>query len=226
MANDAGDKRWTPTFERLPAEKRGRVVAAARRAFAAHGFAGANINHIADEAGISVGSMYKYVRTKEDLFLALIEESHSEIETVVDAILAAEPGFPGRVRALLEAAVATSIEDPDSVRLYIACTTEELSPLASRLTSRIEAVTAERYRAMVAEAQAKGELDPSLDPGWAALFLDDILLMTQFSMGSLYYRERMRLFLGRTADELAPGEYVGRLHERIMQGLAPRRLSP
>ena len=222
MQEEKNEKRWTATFERLPDEKKLRVILAARKAFAAHGFAGANINLIAEDAGISVGSMYKYVRTKEDLFLALIEESHAEIESVIDGILAAEPNFAGRLRALLEAAVKTSLEDPDSVRLYIACTTEELSPLAGKLTSRIESASAGRYRAMIAEAQAKGEADRSLDPAWAAFFLDDILLLAQYSMGSLYYRERMRIYLGRTFEDLGPGEFVATLHERLMRSLAPR----
>jgi AcrR family transcriptional regulator len=216
------ERRWTPTFERLPEEKRERVLAAARRAFGAHGFAGANINKIADDAGISVGSMYKYVRTKEDLFLALIEESHAQIEGTIDGILAANKGFKERAAALLEAAVRSSLEDPDSVRLYIACTTEELSSLAGRLSSRIEAVSAVRYRAMVAEAKARGELDASLDDGWAAFFLDDLLLLAQFSSGSLYYRERLRLFLDRDDSAWSPEELVSELLTRIMRSLAPR----
>lgn len=230
MDDDGREKRWTSTFERLPVEKRTRVLEAAKAAFAAQGFTGANINRIAESAGISVGSMYKYFRTKEDLFLALIEESHEIIADAIDGILAARPDFRGRVEALLRAAVETSRADPERVRLYIACTTEELAPLAGSLSMRIEAVSAVRYRAMVAEAKAKGEVDPAIDEAWAAFFLDDILLIAQFSAGSVYYAERLRIYLGKEAGgagaEVAQGELVARLLEFVMRGLSPRRDEP
>lgn len=215
--------RWTSTFERLPEEKRARVLEAAKKAFASQGFAGANVNRIAEEAGISVGSMYKYFRTKEDLFLAIIEEYHAFIASSIDAILERESGFAQRVEALLSASVESSVADPDAVRLYIACTTEELSGLASRLSCSIEEVSAVRYRNMVAEAQLKGEVDSALDPGWAAFFLDDIFLMTQFSAGSEYYKARLAFFLGRAGggDGANPRELVPGLLALVLRALAP-----
>jgi AcrR family transcriptional regulator len=222
MEENAMDRRWTATFERLPGDKRARVLDAAKRAFAASGFAGANVNDIAGEAGISVGSMYKYFRTKEDLFLTLIEEYHKVIADSIDAVLARESSFTGRVEALLRACVDTSLADPEAVRLYIACTTEELARLASPLSDSIEAVSASRYRAVIAEAQGKGEVEPGLDPGWAAFFLDDILLMTQFSVGSVYYRARLRLFLGAESEAWTPGELVERSLAFILRALQPR----
>ena len=189
-------QRWTATFEKLADDKKERVLGAAKRAFATYGFAGANINKIAESAGISVGSIYKYFRTKEDLFLVLIEKYHEYIGSFIDGVLAKESSFAGRVESLLRASVQTSLDDPEAVKLYIACTTEEIAGLSSRLSTSIEEVSAVRYRAMVEEAQAKGEVDPSLDPGWAAFFLDNIFLITQFSTGSDYYRTRLELFLG------------------------------
>ena len=218
MTDEDREARWTGTFARLPSDKRARVLEAAKRAFAANGYSGANVNKIAAEAGISVGSMYKYFRTKEDLFLALIEDFHRLIESSIDAILARETRFLARVEALLRAAAETSAADPENVRIYICCTTEELAPLAARLSGNIEAASAGRYRAMVVEAQAKGEVDPSVDPAWAAFFLDDLFLLLQYSYGSEYYRERLRVFLG--VPELPdPGTAVARL-----LGLAARAL--
>lgn len=214
---ESREKRWTGTFERLPEAKRERILSCAKRAFAASGLSGANINRIAEEAGVSVGSLYKYFRTKEDLFLALIEESHSLIESTIDEVLAEKAGFFERVEALLSAAVESSRADPDSARLYIACTTEELAPLAGRLSGRIEAVSADRYRAMVAEAKSRGEIRADLDEGWTAFFLDDLFLLAQFSAGSAYYAERLRLFVG--------GEGSGRKGAAAEDELADRLLS-
>lgn len=38
--------RWTPVIERIPDEKRRRVLESAMSAFARNGFAGTNVNHI------------------------------------------------------------------------------------------------------------------------------------------------------------------------------------
>ena len=193
---------WTSTFERISEGKRRRVLDSAKKAFARHGYAGANVNVVAKEAGISVGSLYQYFQTKENLFLTLIEESHGTLTTVIDDILARLPGFFDRVEALLRAAVDWSRKDPDLLNLYIACTTQELAPLAAKLSGRIESVAAERYRQMVAEAKSRGEIDPGVSDGVAAFCLDNLFLVVQFSFGSAYYRERLGLFLGsKTADD-------------------------
>jgi len=193
--------RWTPVFERISDEKRRRVLESAKAAFARDGFAGTNVNHVAAAADISVGALYKYFRTKDDLFLAIIEESHALIETTLAGIFAAEPSFFGRVEAILRAAISSSRDDPELVRMYVACTTEELSPLAERLSGSIETISATQYSRMVAEAAAAGEIASDVDPALTAFILDDIFLMIQFSFASTYYRDRLRLFAGGAADD-------------------------
>ncbi len=188
-------------FDRISADKRQRVLYSAKRAFAERGFSGANVNDIAKEAGISVGALYKYFRSKEDIFLAIIEASREQLESMLDAILAAEPTFYGRVEAILRAAVDSSSADPDMVRIYIACTTQELTPLAAELAARIESAAATKYSAMVARARETGEISPPCDDRAAALCLDDLFLALQFAFGSAYYRERLRVFLGESAED-------------------------
>ena len=194
-------------FDRISADKRQRVLYSAKRAFAERGFSGANVNEIAKEACISVGALYKYFRSKEDIFLAIIEASRELLESTLDAILDAEPTFYGRVEAILRAAVDSSSADPDMVRIYIACTTQELAPLAAELASRIESAAATKYSAMVARARAIGEISPPCDDRAAALCLDDLFLALQFAFGSAYYGERLRVFLGKSVEE-GPDEVV------------------
>lgn len=195
----AKTRRWTETFERIPEDKRRRVLSAAKTAFARNGFAGTNVNLVAREAGISVGSLYQYFRTKEDIFLALIEGSHKYLSDTIDGIFAREEGFLARVEALLRMAVDTSMEDPALLNLYIACTTEELAPLAGKLSGRIESVAAGRYRKMLSEAKERGELRDDVEETTAAFCLDNLFMIVQFSFGSAYYRERLSLFLGKRA---------------------------
>ena len=55
------------SFNKISEEKRSRIFESAMIEFAEHGYDGANINIIAKNAEVSVGSMYKYFDNKEDL---------------------------------------------------------------------------------------------------------------------------------------------------------------
>jgi len=58
-----------------------RILDAAARIFHEHGYAGATTNDIADEAGVSVGSLYQYFPNKDALLVALTKQ-HIESSTV------------------------------------------------------------------------------------------------------------------------------------------------
>ena len=63
----------TPTFLRLPEEKRETLLQAAWHEFVRVPYADASINRIIREAGIPRGSFYMYFRDKEELFRYLME---------------------------------------------------------------------------------------------------------------------------------------------------------
>jgi AcrR family transcriptional regulator len=56
-----------------------RIHRAALRLFATYGFEGTGIRKIADEAGITVASLYHYVGTKEELLERMMDESMSQL---------------------------------------------------------------------------------------------------------------------------------------------------
>jgi len=218
--NDYQAPRWTPVFERISDEKRKRVLESAKAAFARDGFAGTNVNRVAASAGISVGSLYKYFRTKEDLFLAIVEEYEFLLGGALESIFASEPTFFGRVEELLRAAVRSAQDDPELLRIYVACTTEELSGLADRLARRIETVSSKMYRRMIADAVASGEILPIVSPEMTAFCLDDLFVMVQFSYASTYYRDRLQVFIGDAADD--PALVVAAVLRFIRSALEPR----
>ncbi|WP_372425079.1 TetR/AcrR family transcriptional regulator [Salinarimonas chemoclinalis] len=67
-------RRGRPVDERARAERRARILAAARRRFLASGFHAASTADISREAGVSVANLYQYFPSKEDLVLAMVEE--------------------------------------------------------------------------------------------------------------------------------------------------------
>ena len=71
----------TPTFFRLPEEKRARLLRSAWREFSSVRFSEASINRIVRDAQIARGSFYQYFADKDDLFFHLLD-------TLYDACLA------------------------------------------------------------------------------------------------------------------------------------------
>src|SRR6266508_2505573 len=55
------------------AETRNRVLKAAAKVFARHGFDGASLAQVADEAGFTKGAVYSNFGNKDDLFASLLE---------------------------------------------------------------------------------------------------------------------------------------------------------
>jgi AcrR family transcriptional regulator len=66
---------------RDPERTRAAILAAATREFAAHGFGSARVDAIADRAQINKRMLYHYFGNKEDLYLAVLEDSYRGIRS-------------------------------------------------------------------------------------------------------------------------------------------------
>jgi AcrR family transcriptional regulator len=56
-----------------------RIVDAARARFLTEGVDGASLRAIAEDAGTSIGMVYYYFKTKDDLFFAVVEETYERL---------------------------------------------------------------------------------------------------------------------------------------------------
>src|ERR1700709_1976520 len=56
------------------AATRARLLQAAARVYAAHGFAGATLDDVAEEAGLTKGAVYGHFGSKDNLLVALMDE--------------------------------------------------------------------------------------------------------------------------------------------------------
>src|SRR5580704_1648867 len=72
---------------RLPrGERRGQLLAAASEVFVDRGFHAAGMDEIADRAGVSKPVLYQHFPGKQDLYLALLDES---VDKLIEAVAAA-----------------------------------------------------------------------------------------------------------------------------------------
>ena len=65
---------------------RGEILRAAMGEFADHGFGGARIEAIAERAGVNKKLIYYYYEGKDELFLAVLEQSYADIRAAEQAL--------------------------------------------------------------------------------------------------------------------------------------------
>ena len=90
------------------------LIEATARILVREGFDKASTNRIAEEAGVSVGSLYQYFPSKEALVVAVIERHKRDIFDVVRRAIAQAAAQPLRqaMRMLVAAAVEAHRVDP------------------------------------------------------------------------------------------------------------------
>lgn len=105
--------RKTPKQQRS-AETRARILDAAARVFSRHGYAAGTTNRIAEEAGLSIGSLYQYFPNKDAILVELMRRHVTDGALLVAERLAAVAvrPLPERVAAFVEAMVANHADDP------------------------------------------------------------------------------------------------------------------
>ncbi len=113
-------KRRIPTVVRdakLVEARRDQIVKAASRVFVSRGYHEATVREIADEAGISLGSLYSYISTKEDMLYLVFERMTTTLRTNIrDAIQGIDDPVD-QIRAALEADLRTTEQYQDEILL-------------------------------------------------------------------------------------------------------------
>jgi TetR/AcrR family transcriptional regulator len=104
---------------RTPSDIAPRIVRAARRRFLADGVEGASLRAIAQESRTSIGMIYYYFPTKDDLFLAVVEEIYVGLLEDIEQRLARTRPVMERVQLLFQRMGALEPDERDVVRLMV-----------------------------------------------------------------------------------------------------------
>ena len=67
--------------ETRKAESRRRILESARDVFFRDGFMAANLDEVADKAGVAKGTLYRYFESKADLYVAVLADNGHEKRT-------------------------------------------------------------------------------------------------------------------------------------------------
>lgn len=94
-----------------------KILAAAGRVFAKRGFAGATVQEVADEAGMTKPTVYNHFGGKAELYVAVMDRAHGDILARMHKA-AQQPGTAyERVAAVLDSQVTVVAEYADLVRV-------------------------------------------------------------------------------------------------------------
>ena len=95
------------------------ILSAAEKVFAAKGFFPTTMSDIARQAEFGTGTLYKYFKSKEELYFTLIDEKVEEINRLVKAELSQRNSAVERIKKVLRLQFEFIERNRDFFRIYI-----------------------------------------------------------------------------------------------------------
>jgi AcrR family transcriptional regulator len=140
------------------------VLDAAAKVFHTRGYADASVQHIADELGILKGSLYHYIDSKEDLLFRILDETHEEVQAILEEVATMEATAPLiRLREYTRRQVEYTSRNLAKMAIYYH-DADQLSEERRRELYRKRRVHEKFVSDLIAEAQKRGEANPDMDP--------------------------------------------------------------
>jgi AcrR family transcriptional regulator len=153
-----------------------RIVHAARARFLAEGVDGASLRTIARDAKTNIGMVFYYFPTKDDLFLAVVEEVYANLLRDLEAALGGGDSARERLKRGFTRLGAATDDEIQVVRL-VAREALLSSERFERVFTRAQAGHVRMIFEVLAEGAAKGEIDADLPLPFA--------LVCTFAMGGI-----------------------------------------
>lgn len=193
--------RAAPTPTRGPRSARdstreGEILTAAARIFREKGYHGTSVQDIAEAVGLLKGSLYHYIRSKEQLLARLFEGSLGDTIAELETIAARDTSPIERLRDMVRAYVVSVTVNLDAVGIYLREWRSLPAPELARVRARRRAMR-RLFEDVISEGIRRDELSVS-DPKIAALAIIGMCNWTYE-----WYRPRGRLTPVALADELA-----------------------
>lgn len=141
--------------------RREHILDAAERCFARAGFHRTTIQDICRDAGVSLGALYVYFPSKEDLIAGITERDRSKLA----AQLALVAQAPDLMAALSHLGEHYTVEEPrhkQQLVIEIGCQSMREGPVGEIFRS-CDTFVLEQFEALFARAQAEGKIAPLLD---------------------------------------------------------------
>lgn len=155
-------------------EQRTRILSSSLRLFVQRGFAATRIGDIAEHAGISQGLLYHYFPSKDEILVALLQESLPRMDAAAKALEAMDAPASTKIKLALDALLQGIQASDDNGRHHLlvalASASDALPDAARELIARHARNPYAVMRRIFAAGQAEGTVRPGDPKELAMLF--------------------------------------------------------
>lgn len=215
---------------------RQRLLHAALKCFAEHGYAGTSVQQIVDAAGLAKPALYYYFEDKSKIFESVVDSAHDERYQLMQAAAARGSSSEEKLTEILADVFEYARRNRELMRLTFATafanTGDEPGCSACREKGRRNF---DFIKSLVIAGQQSGELDPSVEAAELAMGIYGQL--NSYVMISLLVPDRplnreaaehiVQLFLrgamNRAGETKAPAKTEGSFRRRSQAGAAQLR---
>lgn len=177
-----------------------RILEAATRLFARHGFVGASLRDIAKAVGIRKPSLLYHFPSKDELRRGVLDQMLAHWNDVVPAILRAATAGPEQFDAIAVEILRFFRADPDRARLLLRELLDRPDELAPLLSLRVQP-WAKIVCDYIRKGQEHGRIQPDVDPEAYVVQVINLVLCGFATHGSI-----RSLVAGGDIDEDQAGE--------------------
>ena len=145
------------------------ILDAAIELFSRHGFDGVSMRTIAMQAGVSKSNIYHHFKSKEDLYLAIMQASSEKFSVMVEALAEGKGPFDKRLRVFARSHLEHLFDNRMTVRLMLREVFTGEEKWRRILVDQVVGGIFQRLIAIFEKGQEQGLLRPGLEPGLCAM---------------------------------------------------------
>jgi AcrR family transcriptional regulator len=162
--------------EREKERQRGEMLTAALDLFSERGYHGVSMHEIAKRAEFAIGTVYKFFKSKEDLYKVLMMETAAEYHALLEGALSREGDTLSVVMDYVRAKAGVFANSASALRLYVAETRGASFNIRAGLDDDIRELYDEVVEglASVLEKGVKDKVLKKLDPYYMAVALEGL----------------------------------------------------
>ena len=147
------------------------ILDAAVELFSRHGFDGVSMRTIAMQAGVSKSNIYHHFKSKEELYLAIMQSSAERFSDMVEALAEGKGSFDQRLRVFARSHLEHLFDKRLTVRLMLREVFGGEEKWRRILVDQVVGGIFQRLITIFEKGQEQGLLRPGLDPSLCAMQL-------------------------------------------------------
>ena len=189
-------------FYNLEPKKRQRILDTAAKIIAKQGFHKANVNEIAAAAGISVGALYTYFDTKEDIFEAVLTEALQVTAVVQQKVVSRNQPLRDQLLDLFVEGLMMARRRPSYAEIYINMMAPGMEVFVEKFSPALEEAGALIYESLLQKGIETGEVRADLDVRAVAYMLDNTMLALYGSISNRFFSIHRSVLLQESPGRL------------------------